>query len=184
MDTPGDPLTVSPLPGPGWMEVGDLPPSLTGPTAACQTRFFNWVSRLGAVVFGGVVGYLALQTIWTGGPAFLSGEWVGLFFAIAVPFGIADYFFTRWYFTRLLRATSLRGNVRLSVSEGELHLAPDGQPPYSVPLTQVWLSTTPVGEGWRRLTISQGSFGISYAVPEPIAARLTAEIARTPPPTP
>lgn len=169
----------SPLPTSGrgfdWIDIGEVPRSVTDPTEARRARVFRWLSPISAVVFGLVIGYLVLQQIAPGFPTWPPGGRIETWIGVGVPAGLADYIITRWYFSFLTKATMLRAR-RVSVVNGELHVDLVGRPALNVPIRRVVLSESPVGEGWFRVSIPTGRFVPSFYVPGNVASMLAQEL--------
>jgi len=160
-----------------WLEVGEPPDSVSVPLAASRKRYFDWVTRVGAIVFGTVVGYVVLQQIAPGFPGWPPGGRVEIWIGVGVPAGAVDFFLTRWYFALAQRAMRLHIR-RLSISGGELHLEPVVGPAYSVSMKRVLITKPSVGEGWFQVTISRGRYSPSFPVPGSVAALIASELAR------
>jgi hypothetical protein len=172
--------SLSPLPrAPGlgfdWVAVGEPPASVTGPVEARQRRILRWGPPFGAILIGTLVGYVVLQQFAPGFPTWPPGGRVEIWIGVGVPVAIGEFFFSRWYFTLLVKATNLHVG-RLSVSNGELHIEVVGKPVFSVTLKRVLLSKASVGEGWFRLSIPAGKIVPRFYVPGNVASLVAAEL--------
>jgi hypothetical protein len=153
-----------------WIEVGE-PPVEVDEWRAARLRKVRLISSVsGGVLLGGLAGFAGV-TVWPGAMTWSFRTEAGLFLSIAIPVGIFEFFFSRWFLGWYARVSVLHVR-RLAIFDGKLHIEQVSGRTSQWPLKQIWVSKDPVGGGWYSVGLAAGRASLSIYVPPLVAAAI------------
>jgi hypothetical protein len=153
-----------------WETMGEPPAEVEAWKTERMRRVRSVGGVIGGFVIGGMAG-LASNAILSGTGSF---TWnYPLFFAVAVPVGVGEYFFSGWFLPRIARATQLQVR-RVAISTEQLHLEQASGKIVEWPLKRVRVSDKPVAGGWYVVSLPAGRTNLSFWVPAMLASSIRA----------
>lgn len=153
-----------------WIEVGEVPAAVDQWRTARLRRIQPISSVLGGLFLGGVAGYSAVN-VWPGATAWPLRADAELFLAVAVPVGVFEFFFNRWFLGWIARVSELHVR-RFAIYDGKLHLEQDSGRISRWPLKQVRVSKGAVAGGWYSVGIAAGRVTLTFYVPPLVATTI------------
>jgi hypothetical protein len=153
-----------------WMEVGEPPAAVRAYRAARQQRVLPILRVVSGVVVGGLSGFGALA-VWADSFSWPLAKIGELIVGVGLPVGIAEYFFTGWFFPFLARHTELHVQ-KVALADGKLWITPATGAVYDWPMKRVIVSKVAVAGGWFVVSLPAGKVTLSFWVPPMVAATL------------
>ena len=156
-----------------WLSAGEPPTGIAERQTARMKRGLPYFSIGGGLLVGGFAGFAGVVLVY-GGSWPLPSSW-GLFFAIAVPVGVASFFTTRTMVPWIGRASTMHVR-RVAVSTGELHVEDMSGHLAVIPLARVSVAETPTEEGWLAVTIQGGRVAPFFYVPRFVGSTIASAL--------
>jgi hypothetical protein len=153
-----------------WIEVGEAPAAIEQWRAARLRRIRPISSVVGGLLIGGLAGFAGV-TVWPGAMAWPLRTEAELFLAVAVPVGVFEFFFNRWFLEWSARVHELHVR-RLAIFDGKLYLEQASGRTSQWPLKQVRVSKDAVAGGWYSVGLGGGRATLTFYVPPPAAATI------------
>jgi hypothetical protein len=155
-----------------WLDVGEPPASVAAWRAARAKRIGPITGAIGGPLIGGVAGF-SVATLWPGALGWSLTARVEVFLGVAIPIAIAEFIFMVWFIRWLANATNLHAR-QLAVSSGQIHVVLTSGRAIDRSISDVTVSTDPVADGWFEVSLPSGDGSVSFFVPGPVAAVITA----------
>jgi hypothetical protein len=152
---------------PRW-DVGRPPGSVIAIRDVRVRRLVPAISAVTAVIFGPAVGLVVVDTLWPGATGWSLGDRLELFFAIAVPVAILDFFLTQVYLRWIARISSFDVR-RWSIAPTTVLLERMDGRTVEIPRAHLAVSEAPVADRWFRVTYPSGEMALAFYVPGPVA---------------
>ncbi len=155
-----------------WLDIGELPAEVKVWRANRMKNAQSIGGVGGALLIGGFAGF-ASNAIWSGPGSF---AWnLPLFFAVAVPVGIGEFFFMRWFLPWVARTTQYQVR-RVAISTESLRLEKVSGQIVAWPLKRVRVSVKSPAAGWYVVSMPTTWTSLSFWAPPTVASSIRAAL--------
>ena len=153
-----------------WMDVEARPAAVEEWRAKRLETLQRSSSWVGAVIVGGLIGFIAVLTV-PGAYSWPLPEYGALFLGTGVPVGVVEFYFNRWMLARGERLRTLDVK-RVALQGHTLYVELSSGRMIQRPLRQVYITRKPVAGGWHVVTLAAGARAPTFFVPPPVGTSL------------
>jgi|SRR5271157_3505796 len=151
-----------------WFDIGEVPAEVKAWQANRMKKAQSIGGVGGAFLFGGLAGFASNAIVSSSG----SFAWdLPLFFAVAIPVGVGEFLFMRWFIPRIARATQYQVR-RVAISAESLQLERASGEVVAWPVKSVRVSTESPAGGWYVVSIPAGRTSLSFWAPPTVASSI------------